>query len=356
MIIKPSLLLPTLWLGFVWACTSKDTTFEETDTESLRKQNEATLVEVAFAGRKPFEYEIQAKGQLVATREAALTFKTNGWLKALYVYPGMHVPKGQLMALQDDREVSLALEKAKIELKERQLEYENQLLATGQRADSAQWETLKTNLEYVTGLRKARLSHKEALWQLQQTRLKAPFKGVVTNLETKQGARVKKGDVFCLLSDPASLVVETELLETFSAQIKPGLKADFKPMGSESVFNGHIKSINPRVNKHGLVKLSIALGNSKGLMPGMHGAVRIYVPFHKNIIIPETALVVRSGKEVVFVAEQGLAKWKYVTTGLKSQNQVEILEGLTEGDTVITTNNIYLAHDAPVSITTNKTN
>jgi hypothetical protein len=78
--------------------------------------------------------------------------------------------------------------------------------------------------------------------------------------------------------------------------------------------------------------------------------ITFIIPYNKNIIVPKEAVVIRSGKHVVFTAERGLAKWNYVTVGRENGKEIEIIEGLKENQAVIITNNLQLAHDAPVKV------
>ena len=74
----------------------------------------------------------------------------------------------------------------------------------------------------------------------------------------------------------------------------------------------------------------------------------IKAPASRSLIVPKEAVVMRSGKAVVFTLQDGKAKWNYVAVGKDNGKEVEIKEGVTAGQKVITTNNLQLAHDAPV--------
>ena len=80
----------------------------------------------------------------------------------------------------------------------------------------------------------------------------------------------------------------------------------------------------------------------------MNCSATITVPLQKCIVVPKQAVVMRSGKAVVFSLENDKAKWNYVTVGRDNGKEVEITEGLEPGMKVIVSNNLQLAHDAPV--------
>jgi HlyD family secretion protein len=69
-------------------------------------------------------------------------------------------------------------------------------------------------------------------------------------------------------------------------------------------------------------------------------------------VVPEDAVLVRQGRDLVFVVEGGRAQWQYVDLGARSGNYVEITEGAQPGDTIAVDGHFALAHDAPVSIGT----
>ncbi len=342
-----------VWLALVLAagCRTGANEVKEADPEELRQELAPTRVAVAMAVRKPFNYQVHANGVVAATTGAEVVVGASGIITNLGITPGQEVARGQVLATIDDTRQALALEKARISLRERQLEYESQLLAMGSRGGAAQQEELRDNLAYVSGLRAAELAYKQALADYGATRIKAPISGVVTDIAVTRGVTVNSGDKLCAIYHPGKMVVHTEVLESVIGKIKPGQQAVVQPLALDKEYRAVVHTINPRVNEHGTVALTLQVPGAAGLLPGMHVAVAISAPYNKNIIVPETALVIRSGKEVVFVATDGLAKWHYVTTGLKSNNEVEILTGLEEGDKAIITNNIYLAHDSPVEIT-----
>jgi secreted trypsin-like serine protease len=96
------------------------------------------------------------------------------------------------------------------------------------------------------------------------------------------------------------------------------------------------------------IKLLITNVQSAPLFPGMNCTATIKVPVHRALIIPKDALVMRSGKPVVFTMEDGKAKWNYVSIGKDNGKEVEITAGLNNKKRVITTANLQLADDAPV--------
>ena len=112
------------------------------------------------------------------------------------------------------------------------------------------------------------------------------------------------------------------------------------------------------VDINGMVKVKADVNGEGKLFSGMNVRVSVRRNLGEQLVIPKTAVVLRSGKQVVFTLKDGKSMWNYVHTGMenatecivsdKSQKGVE--DGLLEGDTVIVTGNLNLAHEAEVNV------
>ncbi len=93
--------------------------------------------------------------------------------------------------------------------------------------------------------------------------------------------------------------------------------------------------------------------SSRACTPRSRSPPKIY---KDRLLVPQEAILVRGGRKLVFVVENGLAKWSYVKIGLENEHFAEILAGerpeetVNEGDLVIIEGHFTLAHDASVTI------
>jgi hypothetical protein len=71
-------------------------------------------------------------------------------------------------------------------------------------------------------------------------------------------------------------------------------------------------------------------------------------PVPGRLVVPKEALVIRQGKDVIFVRQDSLAIWKYVKVEYENSTSVSVSEGLEPGDLVIVAGNINLAHETIV--------
>ncbi|GCC50870.1 efflux RND transporter periplasmic adaptor subunit [Chryseotalea sanaruensis] len=336
-------------LGLTMACGSKAEVTEQ-DPASLRGQVPPTEVEVTKAIKKPFEYLIRTSGKIEAEKELDIVLKVDGTINQLNIKNGDQLKAGQLLATLDNQRYKLDLDKAEIQLREKKISYEDQLIGFKSQ-DEAKLKIIQENIRFSSGLAAAENAYEQAHYIYNNSLIKAPISGIVSNLNFKEGSSVKNGDVLCNIYQPNNLVVSCDILESEAFMLAKTQPASVQSLfEKDKIYDAKVKLINPRVdNKSGMLNVKISITSSAKLYPGMNVSVTIKVPSQNNIVLPKEAVIVRSGKQVVFTEEGGLAKWNYVTTGRENGKEIEILGGLKENSNVITTNNLQLAHDAPVS-------
>ena len=72
--------------------------------------------------------------------------------------------------------------------------------------------------------------------------------------------------------------------------------------------------------------------------------------FKDRVIVPQEAVLTRGGRKLVFVVEEGTAKWRYVEIGVENERYAEILDGVMAGELVIIEGHFSMAHDARVTV------
>jgi RND family efflux transporter MFP subunit len=339
-----------LTLLFFYACSGTDTPPEESE-KTIKSSIPATEVTVVKAAVKPFEYLISASGKIVSSAEVRTQFRRPGIIEKILVSNGQTVVRGQVLSILTSETQKLSLSKAQVSLTEKKLSYSDQMMY-GSAGDTARYKKVSENVRVLSGLAAAEIAYEEAKLEYNNSFIRAEIAGVVSGIETNVGSPINQGDLFCFVHDPNNLLVKAEVLEADALQLAKGMLADVQPMANaKETYSAKVESINPRVDeKTGLVKVMLKLSGNSRAFPGMHVQTIMRLPYSKNIIVPKEAVVIRSGKAVVFTAKDGLAKWNYVTVGRENGKDIEVLEGLKAGDEVIITNNLQLAHDAAITI------
>jgi len=284
-----------------------------------------------------------------------LQFRTSGYVKQVLVQNGQFVQAGQVIAILDDREAQLALQKAKNQKFVAYEEYIKELIDFGGNPalpNGGIAQELNERILIRKGVQAAELQIKEAELQLQFLTLKTPFAGIIADLNLKAGNFINVSQAACTLYN-TNLQVVTEILETEVSTLKVGQRGEVNLLGCNEPsckMQATISEINPKIGNNGLFKIKLDLQNPKNVFLGANIQVKIFVPQKEALVVSKKAIVIRSGKKVIFTEEQGFAKWHYVQTGLDNGEEIEILEGLKENEKVIVTNNLQLNHDSPVKV------
>ena len=214
-----------------------------------------------------------------------------------------------------------------------------------------------------SGLDAAAVAIARADLELARTQLKAPFGGRVANLLVVPGQYVSAGDEVVTIQAMDPIEVEAQVLEGEIGFLAPGRGADvtFAAFPGE-VFKGRIASINPIVEQTTrTARVTILVPNPGGrILPGMYARASLAARrFPDRVLVPRDAILERDRRNMLFVYEDGRAKWRYVNPGLMNDTQVEILEegpedGMVEpGEIVLVGGHYSLTHDAPVRVVEN---
>lgn len=285
-----------------------------------------------------------------------LRFESAEPIARIYVKNGDRVNKGQKIAELATFRLTNKTAQAKDALEKARLELKDVLIGQGYMLeDSAKVPPATLNLARVkSGYDLALAQYQLAQYEEQNATLIAPFDGIIANLFAKQENVASTTDAFCTVIDPHSLEASFTVLESELPLIQNGDKVEVTPFATTSLkTEGRISEINPLVDENGMVQVKAAVNDKGKLFEGMNVRVSVQRSLGKQLVVPKTAVVLRSGKQVVFTLVDGHAYWNYVRTGLENADSYTLLEGLKEGDVVITSGNINLAHESPVKVIEN---
>lgn len=299
-----------------------------------------------------FNHEIVSNGHVSASEKADLNFQTQGVVSAVYVKNGQHVEKGQKLGKLDTYKTENQLEKDLNAVASATLEMQDVLIGQGYDPEHPEKvpEEVMRLARLRSGLEEAELTLAATKRELSDATLTAPISGVVANLTTKT-FNMTTTDPFCRIINDRGMQVEFSVIEGELAMLKPGDAVSVAPFSDPTAsVTGHITEINPLVDETGMVKVWATIDRKPGLLDGMNVRVKVRRKVSEALVVPKSAVVLRSGRQVVFTFEDGKAMWNYVTTGLENLEEYTITEGLKSGDKVIVSGNLNLAHETPVSI------
>ncbi len=345
-----------VFLGVSNLFTSCKTNNKEKPDETVQQLLPDAPAEVTAVTLKTvdFEHELVSNGKISARTVAELKFQTSETIAQIFVKNGSRVSQGQRIAILDTYSINNRLEQAKDALDRSRLEMQDVLIGQGYKLDSlgAVPADVMQLARVKSGFNTAQTQFNMATHDLQRATLSAPIGGVIANLFAKPHTLSSPSEVFCNIIDTRTLEVQFTVLENELGFIDIGDNMKIVPFSMpELEVNGRVSEINPWVNENGMVQVKATVNYHARLVEGMNVRVSTFRSAGKQWVVPKTAVVLRTGKQVVFTVVDGRAIWNYVQTGLENATEYTITsETLKEGDQIIVSGNINLAHESPVKV------
>jgi membrane fusion protein, multidrug efflux system len=289
--------------------------------------------------------DTQAVGSLKSRQGVTLRPEVSGRITQLNFKDGESVKKGQLLVQFDDQLQLAQVKQSQAELSIALANHKrNQELVSQNFISKRSLDESAANLEVA----QAKLS----LSQATASRLKitAPFDGMTGIRTVNVGDYLKDGGDIVNIEDIAAVFVDFRLPERFQTKVKKGQKAqvDMDALPGRK-FTAVIQAIDPLLDANGRsVGVRACIDNRQNqLRPGMFARVNTVFSERENaVVVPEEAIVPQAGKQFVIKlvdgADKGTDKETKTTqrvevkVGIRKPGKVEILEGLAEGDEVVT--------------------
>lgn len=342
-----------LILVALFSCTVKSG--EQNNSKSEPLPAEPNRVEVMALERGDFYREIVSNGKLAAIEKASLYFQNAGIIKTVSVKNGQFVQAGNELARLQNDEFLFSSKKAEVTLEKATIDRLDALLSMGYKSLEAEIPPEHMNIANIrSGYNQAKIQHEEVVYQLENTILKAPFSGKVEGATQKAWEKADLSKPFCTLINDNRFTISFPLLETEVHEVTTGQKITVTPIAGLSPATGIVTEINPRIDENGLAWVKAEVNNPDGYMEGMNVKVSIKKAVPNRLVVPKQAVVLRQNREVLFRYTRGTAYWTYVEVLDENESQYAVVaaEGATleQGDTVIVSNNLNLAHESEVEM------
>lgn len=290
-------------------------------------------VVTAVATLRPLATEVEAVGTARAKESVDVTSKTTNTVVAIKFNEGDRVRKGAVLVEFDGAEARADLEEAEAALAESQSQFNRSRDLYAQQALSiSQLDQIEATLKG----NRARVSAAKA--RLDDTVIRASFDGRTGFRHVSVGSLVNPGTVITTLDDTSTINLDFTVPETFFYMLERGLAVKARTAGlPDRLFEGKVSNLGSRVDP---VTRSIVvraeIPNSDGtLRPGMFMTVTLQGRPKPTLLVPESAIVPEQGKTFVFVVADATVERREVRTGRRRPGEVEVLEGLREGEHVV---------------------
>ncbi len=179
----------------------------------------------------------------------------------------------------------------------------------------------------------------DILAKLSNKTITAPFAGVIGKRGISGSSLGGENTIILTLDDSRRILCDLTIPETYAAILKKGLKlnATFSAY-KDKTYSGTIELVASRVDAQTRSILARAKINNENLeiLPGSLLEIEILYNEKNALSIPDTALIMEGNKKFVYqVIENNMIKKTEIETGVRDQENLEVLDGLTQGDKVV---------------------
>ncbi|MFZ1422666.1 MAG: efflux RND transporter periplasmic adaptor subunit [Saprospiraceae bacterium] len=287
-------------------------------------------------------------GTIIANESVQLVPETSGKIMKLNLPEGKNIQKGELLLKINDSELQAQLRKLKTEeLLAIEKESRQKKLFEINSVSKDEYESALNNLQLI------RADQEIIKTQIAKTELRAPFNGRLGFKNVSEGSYVSTAVVVANLHQLDPVKIDFSIPERYAKLVQLGRSIYFKSDVSDKMTEAKIIAIEPVINESTRsLKIRAQCPNKQNML--LAGSfVRIEINLldqEKSILIPTEALIPILKAYKVFVYKSGKAAEVKVITGLRTETQVQITEGLQEGDTLITSGIMQLKAGSPVKI------
>lgn len=312
-------------------CAEQSQSKPADDADSLN----AIPVEVSQVNRGDVSAYYAGNATLEADDEASAITNVRGIIRAIYVREGDYVEAGQILAKLEEEQLQLEVARTKALMDRSHNEYKRNSNLFEKKLISAE---AYDNSRYEYESQKA--LYELASLDLERTEIRAPISGYVSERKVKTGNLLNVNETLFKITSYNPLLAILHIPEHEMSKIKRGqqvlLQADATP---GKTFEGKVARISPVVNPQtGTFRTTVEVQDDTGnLKPGMFSRIRVvYNTNHNTLLVPKEAILTEDVNKNLFVIRDNLAFKMPINTGFTNGNNVEILEGVQEGDLVVT--------------------
>lgn len=306
-------------------------------------------VEAVVIKPQRLDTKLVITGSVFPNESLELKSEAAGKISGIYFKEGKQVKKGELLVDINDDELLAQLEKQKYNKKlNEDNEFRQRKLLEKDAISQEEYDNALNRLNTTN----ADIKLLEA--QIAKTKVFAPFDGTIGLRFVSEGAFINSNTSIATLYDLTPAKVDFSVPGRYSTQVVPGKKILFTMENDSRKLEGVVYAIEPQIdpNTRTLKVRALADNSSRLLLPGQFVRVELILETVKNALLaPSEAIIPELQGHKVYLASHGKAKEVQVEIGLRDERNVEIVSGLNENDTVITTGILQLRAGMEVQLT-----
>ena len=293
--------------------------------------------------------KLEVTGNVLPFESTEIKPEISGRVVYLNIKEGAMVSRGQLLVKLFDADLQAQLKKLQVQLQiaEKTEERQKELL----KISGISQQDYDLSLLQLTNL-KADIELVQV--NISKTEIRAPYSGKLGLKNVSPGAYISPTNILTNISQVNQLKIEFSIPEKYSSQIRNGMEVNFNVEGSPNEYKAAISATESSVeqNTRNLKIRALVKRGDRYLVPGNFAKVEIILGRNENaIMIPSQAIIpVARGKQVITL-KNGKILFNNIITGVRDSSRVQVLEGLSLGDTLITTGLLFIRPDSKIKLT-----
>ena len=340
------------------------------------KGNRASLVNVSKVQYFDIAEKTESIGRLVAINPIIISSKINQEILKIHINIGDNVKKNDVLFTLDSKDILRNIEQISAEMKyeketldilEKKLSLrlskvqnaknlKKQNIITQENLDSIKILLLENQQQIAQrkfNIKRLQILLSENKENLSFSKILSPIDGNIVNIDAQVGALISKGKILASILNTQFKEIETDLRSDLASEVKIGSKVDI--FSKKTKFSGKVRGIvNIENVRTGTRKLRISLNEVLPTNTNAYGTrFSLYIPFgdiKPRLLIPKDALIPYANKQIVYIFDKGLAKQKFIQSGVSVGDKIEILKGLEEGQLVVVKGNENLRPNQEIQI------
>ncbi len=299
---------------------------------------EMTVLPVDVIEVKPerLENNLNITGNVLSNESVTLRPEITGLVESINFEEGQFVKKGTPLVYLNDDELTAQLDRLEYtkKLYEGQENRQKQLLA--REAISQEEYDIILN-QYNTTLSDIKLVKA----QLDKTVIKAPFDGVLGLRQISSGSVISTTDIIANIVNIDPIKIEFSIPERYAGQVQVGSTIQFSNNASDGFEKGKVYAYEPVIDAETrtLTLRAISPNEDRKFLPGMFVNIRFNLEVEEDaLLVPSESLIPElSGYKLFLVNQEGIVEERKVEIGIRTDSEVQVLEGLNAGELVLTT-------------------
>jgi len=305
-------------------------------------------VEAVLAQATSLRDAISVNGSTVPNEEVAITAEVPGKIEQLQFEEGQFVKEGQVLLRLDDEELQAERQRLVVQRRLNQKIAERlKALYEKEGVSLQEYEVAAAEVEKT----EAEITLLDA--QLEKRVIRAPFSGRLGLRMVSEGSYLSPGTPIVQLISTNPIKLEFDVPEKYSQAVEVGSRVEFRLDGSDRRFHAKVMAREPNIDPdtRTLRFKATAPNPGGGILPGAFADVQVELEeFAGTILVPTQAIIPELNNKKVFRYRNGKAEPAIVETGIRQERYIQVVEGLSPGDTVITTGLLQIKPGAPVTL------